>query len=95
LDRMSGGPSQTRVVKHQRDHRGPAGSERLVLGEHVPDGGGELAGKLDPGDLRSALAAEALLRVFVPFAIGGMAGGVGGRLDQLFRSFRSPRKRRP
>jgi hypothetical protein len=48
----------------------------------VPDRGADLAGKLHPGDFRSALTAEALLGVFVPFAIGGMAGGVSGRLDE-------------
>jgi hypothetical protein len=48
----------------------------------VPDRGAELAGELDPGDLGSALAAEALLGVLVPVAIGGMPGGVGGGLDE-------------
>src|SRR5450759_3698208 len=66
----------------QRARGGPAGSEGFVLREHVPDGGAELAGELDPGDLRPALAAEPLLRVFVPLAIGGMPGGVGGGLDE-------------
>ena len=66
----------------QRARGGPAGSERLVLRQHVPDRGAELAGKLDPGDLRSALTAEALLGVLVPLAIGRMPGGVGGGLDE-------------
>src|SRR5450759_1967521 len=61
----------------QRARGGPAGSERLVLREHVPDRGGELAGTLDPGDLAAALATAALLCVLVPLAIGGMASGVG------------------
>jgi hypothetical protein len=47
----------------QSGNGGPAGSEGFVLAEHVPDRGGELAGKLDPGNLAATLAAEALLRV--------------------------------
>src|SRR3990172_3499475 len=57
---------------------GPAGSERFVLREHVPDGGAELTGDLDPRDLRSALAAETLLRPLVALAVGGGGGGGGG-----------------
>jgi len=48
----------------------------------VPDGFDELAGKLDPRNLRPALAAEALLGSFVAEPIGRMSGGVGGRLDE-------------
>jgi hypothetical protein len=40
---------------------GPAGSERLTLGEHVPDGSGQFAGDVDASDLGPALATEALL----------------------------------
>ena len=66
----------------QSTRGGPAGIKGLALGEHVPDGGGELAGDLDPGNLRSALTAEALLGVLVPVAIRRVPGGVGGRLDE-------------
>src|ERR1035437_6612673 len=43
-------------------HGGACRMERFVLGEDVPDSLGELAGKIDAGDLRAALAPEALLR---------------------------------
>jgi len=67
----------------QREHGGPAGSsERFGLGEHVPDRCGEFAGELDAGDLGSALAAKPSGGALVVRAVGGMAGGMGGRLDE-------------
>jgi hypothetical protein len=66
----------------QSTRGGPAGIKGLALGEHVPDGGGELAGDLDPGNLAAPLAAEASLGVLVPLAVDGVTGGVGGRLDE-------------
>jgi hypothetical protein len=40
---------------------GGVGSEGLVVGEHVPDRFGELAGDVDLGDLGAALAAQPAL----------------------------------
>ena len=54
----------------------------MLAGEHVPDGLGELAGDLDPGDLRAALLAQPTPGRLVVVAVAGVAGGVGGRLDQ-------------
>jgi hypothetical protein len=54
----------------------------LLSGEHVPDGLGELAGDLHPGDPGAPLLAESLLGALVVVAVAGVAGGVGGRLDQ-------------
>jgi hypothetical protein len=56
--------------------------ERLVSGEHVPDRLGELAGHLHPSDLGAALLAEPGAGALVVVAVDGMAGGVGGGLDQ-------------
>ena len=56
--------------------------ERFVLGQDVPDRLGQLAGKIDPGDLGDALAAEALLRALVSLAIVTITSSMGGRLDQ-------------
>jgi hypothetical protein len=53
-----------------------------VSGEHVPDGLGELAGDLHPGDPGAALATKPLLGALVVVAVAGVAGGMGGRLDQ-------------
>jgi hypothetical protein len=47
----------------------------------VPDGLGELAGNLHPGDPGAALATQRLLGVLVLVAVAKMAGGVDGRLD--------------
>src|SRR5215212_10169698 len=66
----------------QRAGRGTCRSEGLIAGEHVPDRLAELAGDLDARDLLAALAAQALGGALVVVAIGGMAGGVGGALDQ-------------
>src|ERR1017187_1052831 len=63
-------------------HRGACRGKRFILGEDVPDRFGELAGEVDPGDLRAALPAEASLHPLVSFAIAGVAGRVGGRFDQ-------------
>jgi hypothetical protein len=56
--------------------------ERFVLGQDMPDGLGELAGKIDAGDLRAALATEPLLRALVSLAIAGISGGMGRGFDQ-------------
>src|SRR6266545_7581490 len=61
---------------------GPCRHEWLVAGEHVPDGLGELAGDLNPGDLGAALLAQPAPGRLVVVAVAGVAGGVGGRLDQ-------------
>jgi hypothetical protein len=39
-------------------HSGACRGEEFVLGQDVPDGFGELAGDVDPGDLRAALPAQ-------------------------------------
>ena len=39
--------------------------ERLVVGEHVPDRLGQLAGEVDLGDARTALFAQALFGALV------------------------------
>src|SRR5215211_978478 len=62
--------------------RGPCRSEWLLTGEHVPDGLGELAGNLHPGDPGAPLLAEPLLGALVVVAVARMLGGVDGRLDQ-------------
>src|SRR3954470_6514206 len=49
--------------------RGACRSEGLVGGEHPPDGLGELAGDVDPGDLRAALPAEAGLGALVALGV--------------------------
>src|SRR5664280_2531918 len=43
-------------------HGGACRMERFVLGQDVPDSLGQLAGKIDAGDLGAALAAEPLFR---------------------------------
>ena len=53
------------------EHRGTCRGERFVLGEHVPDGFGELAGDVDPGHLGAALAAEPRGGALVAVAIAG------------------------
>jgi hypothetical protein len=59
------------AVPAARVHRGSSGDqthggacrmERFILGHDVPDGLGQLAGKIDAGDLGAALAAEPLFR---------------------------------
>src|SRR4051794_24306156 len=62
--------------------RGACRSEGLGGVEHPPDGLGELAGDVDTGDLRAALLAQAGLGALVALGVDGVAGGVGGRLDQ-------------
>src|SRR6516165_12388554 len=52
------------------------GLERLVAGQHVPDRLGQLAGELDLGDLRAALAAEAAFGALVALLVERMPGGV-------------------
>src|SRR5665647_277021 len=63
-------------------HGGACQMERFVLGQDVPDGLGQLAGKIDAGDLGAALAAEPLFRALVSLAIARITGGMGGGLDQ-------------
>ena len=54
----------------------------MVAGEHVPDRLGELSGQVDLRDLRSALAAEALLGALVALGVDGVAAGVQRRFEQ-------------
>src|SRR2546428_8208633 len=61
---------------------GACWSEGLAAAEHVPDRLGEGSGELDLGDTGAALAAEPFLRSLVAVFVGGVAGGVLGRLDQ-------------
>src|SRR5664280_1352338 len=63
-------------------HRGACRGKRFILREHVPDGFGELASDVDPGDLRAALTAQAPLGPLVALAIVSVAGSVGGGLDE-------------
>jgi hypothetical protein len=56
--------------------------EGFVLGQDVPDRFGQLASEIDPSDLRAALASEPLLGPLIPLPIVGVAGRMGGRLDQ-------------
>src|SRR5665811_275656 len=56
--------------------------EGFVLGEDVPDGLGQLAGKIDAGDLGAALAPEALLRALVSLQVARISGGVGGGFNE-------------
>jgi hypothetical protein len=50
--------------------------------EHVPDGLGELAGHLNAGDHRTALATEPLLRALIVRGIDRVLGRMDGRFDQ-------------
>src|SRR5450759_5596630 len=59
-------------------HRGACRGKRFILGEDVPDGFGELASDVDPGDLRATLTAQAPLGPLVAVAIVGIPGSVGG-----------------
>src|SRR5664280_355342 len=63
-------------------HRGACRGKRFILREHVPDGFGELASDVDPGDLRAALTAQAPLGPLVALAIVSVAGSVGSGLDE-------------
>src|SRR6478736_455467 len=56
--------------------------EGLVVGEHVPDGGGESTSDVDLGDLGAALTTEPALGVLVAVAIGAVAQRVHGRFEQ-------------
>ena len=58
------------------------GLERLVAGQHVPDRLGQLAGELDLGDLRAALAAEAALGALVALLVERVRGGGDRGLHQ-------------
>ena len=57
-------------------------SKRFVLGEDMPDGLGQLAGDVDPGNLGATLAAEAALVALVAIPIVRITSGVGGSLHQ-------------
>jgi len=78
----SGGPSHGGPSGGQRGSRGICRSEGLPLGEHVPDGVGELAGEFDAGDLGAALLAQEGLGAEVVGAVEGVAGGADGGLDE-------------
>jgi hypothetical protein len=54
----------------------------FVLREDVPDGLGQLASEVDPGDLRAALATQALLRALVSLQVANIASGVSGSFDE-------------
>jgi hypothetical protein len=69
--------SRRRLDVHVLDEDG-----RTIEGEDVPDGFGELAGEIDPGDLRAALPAEAPLHPLVAVPTVGIPSRVGGGLDQ-------------
>src|SRR5450759_5533707 len=57
-------------------------SKRFVLREDMPDGLGQLAGDVDPGNLGATLATQAFLVPLVAVSIVRMAGGVGGCFDK-------------
>src|SRR5215212_8756985 len=57
------------------------GSERLVVGEHVPDCFGEFSGDVDLCDLGAALTAEAALVALVALAVGRVAQRVHGGFE--------------
>src|SRR5665811_1930517 len=61
---------------------GACRSKRFVLREDMPDGLGQLAGDVDPGNLGATLATQAFLVPLVAVSIVRMAGGVGGCLHQ-------------
>ena len=65
----------------QRDS-GACRGEGFVLSEDMPDGFGELAGDVDPGNLGATLAAEAVLVALVAVSIADITSGVGGSLDE-------------
>ena len=52
--------------------------KRLAFGEHVPDGGRQLAGELDACDRRPTLTTQPAPGALVVTPVAGMAGGVGG-----------------
>ena len=62
--------------------KGACRSEGLVAGEHVPDRLGELAGKVDLGDLGAALAAETTFGALVALTVERMGGGGDRSLHQ-------------
>jgi hypothetical protein len=62
--------------------RGACRMEGFVLPQDVPDCLGQLAGEIDPGDLRAALASESRLRPLIALPIVGVASGMGGGFDQ-------------
>jgi hypothetical protein len=70
--------------------RGACRGEGFVLDEDVPDGFGELAGEIDPGDLRAALPAEAPLHPLGAVPIAGVASRVGGASISAQRRYFGP-----
>src|SRR5712692_8585534 len=56
--------------------------EGLAAAEHVPDRLGECSCELEVGNARAALSAKPFLRALVALAVGRVAGGVLGCLDQ-------------
>jgi hypothetical protein len=54
-------PNSISGSSSDQTHSGACRSKGFVLGEDVPDGFGELARDVDPGDLRTALATVATL----------------------------------
>jgi hypothetical protein len=56
--------------------------EGFVLREEVPDGLGQLASEVDPGDLGAALAPEALLGPLVSLQVARISCSVGRGFDQ-------------
>src|ERR1035437_2570671 len=62
--------------------RGACRMEGFVLREDVPDGLGQLTGEVDPGDLGTALATEALLGPLVSLQVANIAGGMGRGFDE-------------
>src|ERR1035437_7979288 len=57
-------------------------SKRFFLSQDMPDGLGEEAGDVDPGDLGATLAAKAFLVALVAVSIVRSASGVSGSLYQ-------------
>ena len=75
-------PNSISGSSSDQTHSGACRSEEFVLGEHGPDGLGELAGDVDTGDLRTALATETLLVALLALPIAGVPGRVLGGLDE-------------
>src|SRR5271157_5332884 len=63
-------------------HSGACRGKGFVLSQDMPDGFGELAGNVDPGNFGAALATQAFLVPLVAIPIVDITGGVGGSLHQ-------------
>src|SRR5664280_2426313 len=70
--------------------RGACRMEGFVLREDVPDGLGQLASEVDPGDLGAALAPEALLRALVSLHVANIASGVVAASTSAQRRYLGP-----